>query len=1113
MRRFVALFGGLLAVAGLYFPGETAQAGAQAAAATTTTTTPAASATAPGPPWQAVPSSSPFGLASNELYGVACPAGGTCTAAGHAAVEAGQPALVETLGNDGWQLSSGPAAPGAAYNRLSSISCPAPGSCVAVGWQQGPGGLVQTLVETLSSKTWRVVQSPNAGNGDNYLTGVFCMSATSCVAVGYYSSGKTDKALAEVLSGGTWQLSSAPDKGTGNNYLSSVSCPAGNLCFAVGYYQGPAGHYQALAEAWSAGAWSMRAAGNIGSDDNALYGIGCASPSACIAVGSYFNGHAYQVLAESLSAGVWVPRTNMPDASVANNQLSGVWCTSANNCVAVGWYSNGQARQSLVEQLSSGRWRIARAPEQGSGDNVLSAVSCSSPSSCAAVGDFASGGEHVALSLVRKSGSWHLTPAAPLSAPVDHLDAVSCTAASSCTGAGSYVDGSGVTQALVELLANGTWVLSPVPNPSPPGARLEGLSCTGVGSCVAVGWQGTSSQPQARLFAETLAGGSWAVAPVPGPAGSPGGELASVSCPAGGGCVAVGWAFNGRSNEPLIEAQVNGGWTVVPAPALAGPGQLDGVSCSSSGDCVAVGWYTSHGTDEPLVEQLAGGSWQQVGVPGHGRLRAVSCPTNGGGSCVAVGSSDSGSSVQTLVEMLADGTWSLVLSPNPGAAGDALQGVSCISASSCVAVGSQLAAPQAGGQPLVEMLSNGAWSTASSTVGAGLFAGVDCVPASSACAAVGWSMDGEADLALAASGQAPASLPVATTVTLSSAPNPSLVRHRVTYSAVVKPAPGAGTVSFIQDGALLRRCRSVPVDQGGTATCSLTYVSTGSHVVQASFSGSTGFNPSVSLPYSQVVTKPAPPPQGYWLATRDGAVFAGGAAPELGGTSTAHSGSVVGIAATRDGRGYWLVSSNGAVAAFGDAHFFGDLPVLHIKVHDIVAMAPTPTGRGYWLVGRDGGFFAFGGARFHGSLPAEHVKVHDIVGMVTSAGGRGYVLVGRDGGVFTFGSAHFYGSLPASKVHVKDIRAIFSPPGGRGYVLVGRDGGAFVFGGGTRFYGSLPGRHIKVKDIVGIALTSDDEGYLMAGANGAVYGFGDAKVGPIPAGLGSHLPVVAVAET
>jgi hypothetical protein len=253
---------------------------------------------------------------------------------------------------------------------------------------------------------------------------------------------------------------------------------------------------------------------------------------------------------------------------------------------------------------------------------------------------------------------------------------------------------------------------------------------------------------------------------------------------------------------------------------------------------------------------------------------------------------------------------------------------------------------------------------------------------------------------------------------------------------------------------------------------------------------------------------------GYWLVTKNGAVYGVGGATALGKvTTSASTGPVVGIASTPDGKGYWVLTRDGTVSAFGDAQSYGDLPADDVTASDIVAIAPTADGRGYWLVGRDGGLFAFGDAKFYGSVPALGLHVSDVVGMAASPGGGGYSIVGSDGGVFTFGSAKFDGSLPGLGAHVADIRAIIPSASGGGYVLVGTDGGAFVFGAGAQFQGSLPGKGVSVDDIVGIALTGDDNGYYMAGANGSVYTFGDALSLPAPAGIASNLPIAAIAGT
>lgn len=50
-----------------------------------------------------------------------------------------------------------------------------------------------------------------------------------------------------------------------------------------------------------------------------------------------------------------------------------------------------------------------------------------------------------------------------------------------------------------------------------------------------------------------------------------------------------------------------------------------------------------------------------------------------------------------------------------------------------------------------------------------------------------------------------------------------------------------------------------------------------------------------------------------------------------------------------------------------------------------------------------------------------------------------------------------------------------------------------------------------MSDVVGLALTPDGGGYFVSEADGRVWPFGDATAQPTPAGLQSHLPVVAIA--
>lgn len=194
------------------------------------------------------------------------------------------------------------------------------------------------------------------------------------------------------------------------------------------------------------------------------------------------------------------------------------------------------------------------------------------------------------------------------------------------------------------------------------------------------------------------------------------------------------------------------------------------------------------------------------------------------------------------------------------------------------------------------------------------------------------------------------------------------------------------------------------------------------------------------------------------------------------------------VVSTASGDGYWQVASDGGVFSYGDAHFYGSVPGLGLRVTNIMGMTRTPSGKGYWLVGRDGGVFSFGDAAFHGSLPGK-VSVSNIVGMISTKSGNGYWLVGNDGGVFSFGDAPFHGSMGGQHLNAP-VAAIATTPSGGGYYLVAADGGVFAFGDAP-FYGSMGGQHLNAP-VVDMDVTPDGGGYWLAAEDGGIFTFGNA---------------------
>jgi ribosomal protein L24E len=225
---------------------------------------------------------------------------------------------------------------------------------------------------------------------------------------------------------------------------------------------------------------------------------------------------------------------------------------------------------------------------------------------------------------------------------------------------------------------------------------------------------------------------------------------------------------------------------------------------------------------------------------------------------------------------------------------------------------------------------------------------------------------------------------------------------------------------------------------------------------------------------------------GYWIVDARGQVVAcGDASPGYSQTSAVTDSPVVGIAVAPSGNGYWLVASDGGIFSF-NAPFEGSMGGTPLNKR-IVGMAATPDGKGYWLVASDGGIFAFGAASFFGSTGARKLN-QPIVGMAATPDGKGYWLVASDGGIFSFG-APFEGSMGGTRLN-QPIVGMAATPDGKGYWLVAADGGIFAFG--APFEGSMGGTPLN-QPIVGLAATPDGKGYWLVAADGGIFAFGDAS--------------------
>jgi hypothetical protein len=310
------------------------------------------------------------------------------------------------------------------------------------------------------------------------------------------------------------------------------------------------------------------------------------------------------------------------------------------------------------------------------------------------------------------SGTWTATQA-PLPPDADTsigagLNSVACSS-STCVAFGSYTDSGGSEQGVLLTGAGSSWTATepPLPPDAYPngGLSLDADTCVSASECVVVG-DYASSGPGGLLML-TGSGSSWtaAEAPLPANASPDSGTLASVACASASDCVAAGDYIDASdARDGLLETGSGSSWTAIeaPLPTDANPkarAHIDSVACPSTSSCVAVGYYTdSSGNTQRLLLTGSGSSWTATQAPlpdnaassglvGSG-LTAVACASTT--SCVAIGSYiAAGSTQEQLLVTGAGSSWTATQAPVPANASApyALISVTCASMSACLVVG------------------------------------------------------------------------------------------------------------------------------------------------------------------------------------------------------------------------------------------------------------------------------------------------------------------------------------------------------------------------------------------------------------------------------------------
>ncbi len=409
---------------------------------------------------------------------------------------------------------------------------------------------------------WNLQRNPGRQGGESKLGGRRARAAALLAAItlsaGFgclAAAGAAQASVASPAAGSAWKVQTTPNPATAViSFLKSVSCTSASACTAVGGYSAKGGAGGLLAERWNGKAWSIQVPPTpTGTAGDNLYGVSCASASACTAVGSEFNTKAAAdfPLAESWNGKSWSVETTPSPKGGTDPTLYAVSCTSARACTGVGDYMNKAGLpKSLIERWNGKAWAIQGAAKAAKRNWLIGGVSCPTLTSCTAVG-YQNTGTGDATPLIEgwNGKNWTAqTAALPKGAPGGALDAVSCTSATACTASG--VNFSGTAPTLAERWNGKVWTVQPTPNPSNfktslATVDLDGVSCASAKSCTAVG----SYQPGGidGYFAEVWNGTAWKLQTTPAPAGSMGGNLLGVSCTTQG-CTAVG-AYNSSAGQ------------------------------------------------------------------------------------------------------------------------------------------------------------------------------------------------------------------------------------------------------------------------------------------------------------------------------------------------------------------------------------------------------------------------------------------------------------------------------------------------------------------------------------------------------------------------------------
>jgi hypothetical protein len=323
-----------------------------------------------GTKWKSVAVKLPKGAEGAALAGVSCKAATYCLAIGDYSTSAGaQLSFANSWNGSALTAVTAPPLPAGGLISLNAVSCVAVKSCVVVGTSIGAGvssTTIDTFTDTWNGSKWTKVTTATKAVALDMFTAMHCFSSKNCVAAGtsYLETGKTT-VLVATWNGKTWTAEKAVTPAGQEIIVADLSCGSATSCALVGLSaNNEVTSGFGFLEVWNGKTWGESKWTGAKGDTLAFpSGVSCTSATDCVAVGAAGTSKSGGAAALSWNGKKWTALTVPGPAKGDSSNFEAVSCPKASDCVAVGdtGKSGGTITSPIAGYWNGKAWKLAAA--------------------------------------------------------------------------------------------------------------------------------------------------------------------------------------------------------------------------------------------------------------------------------------------------------------------------------------------------------------------------------------------------------------------------------------------------------------------------------------------------------------------------------------------------------------------------------------------------------------------------------------------------------------------------------------------------------------------------------------------------------------------------------